>query len=174
MQMECFHPDFLTTINLTHALISSILYALQANNNLLKIENWESCNCYMKLLRFTINMLRKCSETRLDITDTQWWQDPLQATKKCYVLKKINYKEQDTEKHSTYPENSDRNFWSDVKKVQRIVLRQGIRLLCHLTVFDSDFIMRSPDIEDPFHLFIRNIAFFDDLILQENESKYYE
>lgn len=183
-QMEYFHPDFLTIVNLTHALISSIWYALQANNHLLKTENWELCNCYMKLIRFTINILRKCSETRLNIIDTQW-QDPhtLQANKKCYILKRINYKdhmyrtkciEQDTAKHSTktYPKNYDRNLLTDIKRIQHKLLKQGIKFLCHLAVCDSDF-MRSPDIEDSFHLFIRNIAFFDDFILHENESKYH-
>ncbi|XP_012217360.1 uncharacterized protein [Linepithema humile] len=178
-QMEFFHPDFLTTVNLTDALISSIWNALQANNNLLKIENWKSCNCYVKLLRFTIIMLRKCSETKLDIIDTRW-QDPLQTTKKYYILKRINYKNhtcrtkctrQDAEEHSTYPESLDRNFWSDIKRIQHKILKQGIRFLCHLAVCDSDFVMRLSDIEDSFHLFIRNIAFFDDLILHENERE---
>ncbi|XP_018399629.1 PREDICTED: uncharacterized protein LOC108777288 [Cyphomyrmex costatus] len=142
-QMEHFCSDFLTTINMTHALISSIWHILQ-KNNLLKSESLESCNCYTKLLRFIINMLKKCM--------------------------KYN---QNMKKHLTeiYSEKLDHNFWFDIKKIQYKVLRQGIRFLCHLAICDPDFVIRSSDIEDSFHLFIRNITFFEDLILHENERE---
>ncbi|XP_011707988.1 PREDICTED: uncharacterized protein LOC105462835 [Wasmannia auropunctata] len=180
-QVEHFCPDFLTTLNMTHALISSIWHVLQ-KNNLLKSESSESCNCYTKLLRFIINMLKKCSENKLDIIDNTEWQDSFYASKKCYVLKIINYKDyacqmkynkENMEKHLTeiYSEKFDRNLWFDMKKIQYSVLRQGIRFLCHLAICDPDFVIRSSDIEDSFHLFIRNIVFFDDLILHENERE---
>lgn len=182
-QVEHFYPDFCTIVNMTHALISCVWHVLQ-ENNILRSESSESCNCYMKLLRFTINMLKKCSENKLDIIDNTEWQDSFYASKKYYVLKRINYKDhasqmkynkQNIEKHlsETYPKKLDRNFWFDIKKIQYKVLRQGIRFLCHLAICDPDFIIRSSDIEDSFHLFIRNIAFFDDLVLYENESKYH-
>lgn len=180
-QLEHFDPDFLTTVNITHALISSVWHVLQ--NNLLRSENSESCNCYTKLLRFIINMLKKCSESKLNIIDNIGWQDTFYASKKFYILKRINYKDhaclmkynkQNMEKHlaETYSENSDRNFWFNIKKIHYKVLRQGIRFLCHLAICDPDFVIRSSDIEDSCHLFIQNIAFFDDLILRGNERKY--
>lgn len=182
--MEHFYPDFLATVNITYALISFVQYLLHINNNLLRNESSESCNCYMKLLRFTINMLTKCSETRLDVIDYDKWQDPFHLSKKCYTLIKINYKdcafqtesniqnmEQDSMK--TYPKKLDWNFWSDVRKTQHKVLKEGITFFCHLAICDPDFIIRSSDIEDSFHLFIRNIASFNVLILNENERKYH-
>jgi len=181
--MEHFHPDFLTTVNMTHSLISSVWYILQTNNNLLRIENLESCNCYIKLLRFTINMLKKCSEIELDVIDNTEWQNPSSDVNKYYILKKINYKdyacqmkynEQITKKYSEkYPEKLDRNYWFTIKKIQHKVLRQGIRFLCHLVICDPDFVIRSSDIENSFHLFIRNITSFNNLILHRNERKYY-
>ncbi|XP_020288152.1 uncharacterized protein LOC109856860 isoform X2 [Pseudomyrmex gracilis] len=182
-QMEHFYPNFLTTVNLTHALISSVWYVLQMNGNLLRPECSETCNCYIKLLRFTINMLRKCSETRLDVIDNSEWQDPRRD--KCYILKRINYKDyvrqmryvvgwRDAEKRlttETYPDNLDQNFWSDIKKMHYKVLRLGISFLSHLAVCDPDFVTRFPDIENSFHLFMCNIAFFDDLSFHENERE---
>ncbi|KYM98586.1 hypothetical protein ALC62_10554 [Cyphomyrmex costatus] len=179
-QMEHFCSDFLTTINMTHALISSIWHILQ-KNNLLKSESLESCNCYTKLLRFIINMLKKCSENKLEVINNIEWQDSFKKTKKVYILKRINYKDhacqmkynQNMKKHLTeiYSEKLDHNFWFDIKKIQYKVLRQGIRFLCHLAICDPDFVIRSSDIEDSFHLFIRNITFFEDLILHENERE---
>ncbi|XP_070171270.1 uncharacterized protein Mus304 [Polyergus mexicanus] len=182
MQLEHFHPDFLTIVNITHGLISSVWDILQSNNNLLRIENSESCNCYMKLLRITINMLKKSSETRLDIIDNTEWQNSFAASKKCYILKKINYKnytcqtkssEQNMEKHlsDTYPEKLDQNFWLGIKKVQHKILKLGIRFLSHLAICNPEFLTHSSDMEDMFNLFIQNIAFFDDLILHENERE---
>ncbi|XP_011061730.1 PREDICTED: uncharacterized protein LOC105150397 [Acromyrmex echinatior] len=180
-QMEYFYSDFLTTINMTHALISSIWHVLQ-KNNLLRSESSESCNCYTKLLRFIINMLKKCSENKLDVIDDIEWQDLFKKKKTFYHLKRINYKhhvyqvkynKQNIKEHLTeiYSEKLDRNFWFDMKKVQYKVLRQGIRFLCHLAICDPDFVIRSSDIEDSFHLFIRNITFFEDLVLHENERE---
>ncbi|XP_071643298.1 uncharacterized protein Mus304 isoform X4 [Temnothorax longispinosus] len=179
-QVEHFYPDFFTAVNMTYALISSVWHLLQ-KNNLLRSESSESCNCYTKLLRFIINMLKKCSENKLDIIDNTEWQDSYYASKK-FIFKRINYKDhacqmkcnkQNMEKHLTeiYSEKLDRNFWFDIKKIHYKVLRQGIRFLCHLAICDPDFVIRSSDIEDSFHLFIRNIAFFDDLILHENERE---
>ncbi|KYN09509.1 hypothetical protein ALC57_18377 [Trachymyrmex cornetzi] len=180
-QMEHFYSDFLTTINMTHALISSIWHVLQ-KNNLLRSESSESCNCYTKLLRFIINMLKKCSENKLDVIDDIKWQDLFKKKKTFYILKRINYKhhacqvkynKQNIKEHLTeiYSEKLDRNFLFDIKKVQYKVLRQGIRFLCHLAICDPDFVIRSSDIEDSFHLFVRNIIFFEDLILHDNERE---
>lgn len=180
-QVEYFYPDFLTTVNMTHALISSVWHVLQ-KNNLLRSESSESCNCYTKLLRFLINMLKKCSESKLDTIDNIEWENSFYASKKCYVLKRINYKNYasrmkcnklNMEKYPTkiYSEKLNRSFWFDIKKIHYKVLKQGIRFLCHLAICDPDFVIRSSDIEDSLHLFIQNIAFFDDLILRENESK---
>lgn len=182
MQLEHFHPDFVTTVNITHGLISSVWDILQTNNNLLRIVNSESCNCYMKLLRITINMLKKSSETKLDIIDNTKWQNSFSASKRCYILKKINYKnytcqtkcsEQNMEEHlsDTYPEKLDQNFWLGIKKIQHKILKQGIRFLSHLAICNPEFLAYSSDMEDMFNLFIRNIAFFDDLILDENERE---
>lgn len=182
-QMEHFHLDFLTTVNMTHALMSFIQYVLQTTNNPLRIENSESCNCYKKLLQFIIIMLRRCSETRLDIIDNTEWQNPLYINNKCYTLEKINYKDytcrtncntENIEKRQVedYPEKLDRNFWLDIRKTQHKMLKEGIRFLCHITISNPDFIIRSPDVENSFHLFLRNITFFNDLILHENERKY--
>ncbi|KAL0107274.1 hypothetical protein PUN28_015661 [Cardiocondyla obscurior] len=178
-QVEHFYSDFLTTVNMTHALLSSVWHVLQ-RNNLVRNEKSDSCNCCMKLLRFIINMLNRCSEIKLDIIDNTTRQDSFNANKKCYVLKIINFKEsnqskynkQNIEKHlAEYSEKLDRNFWLDIKKLHYKVLRQGIRFLCHLTICDPDFVVRSSDVEDSFHLFIRNVVSFDDLILHENERE---
>ncbi|XP_036148826.1 uncharacterized protein LOC105833730 isoform X2 [Monomorium pharaonis] len=176
-QMEHFCPDFVTIINMTYALISPVWHVLQ-RNNLLRNESLESCNCYTKLLRFIINMLKKCSEKNLEIINNAELQDLFYASKRCYILKRINacqmkHSKQNVEKHlaQTYSEKLDHNFWCDIKKTQYKVLRQGIRFLCHLAICDPDFVIRSSDIEDSFHLFIRNIALFDDLVLHENEQE---
>ncbi|GAB1869537.1 hypothetical protein CAJAP_10616 [Camponotus japonicus] len=182
MQLEHFHPDFLTIINITYGLISSVWDILQTNNNSLRIENSESCNCYMKLLRITINMLKKSSETKLDVINNTEWQNSFSATKKCYILKKINYKNytcqtkcsgQSIENHlsDTYPEKLDQNFWLGIKKIQHKILKEGIKFLSHLAICNPEFLTYSSDMEDMFNLFIRNIAFFDDLILHENERE---
>ncbi|XP_032690515.1 uncharacterized protein LOC116853492 isoform X2 [Odontomachus brunneus] len=178
-QMEHFHPDFLTTLNMTHALISTVGYMIQTNNkNVRRTESSESCNCYKKLLQFTINMLGKCCEIGLLVTNNIEWQDSFYISK-YYTLKRVNYKEYmcrtkcSVQKHpmEIYPEKLDRNFWSGIRKTQHQVLREGIEFLCHLTICDPDFVIQSPDIEDSFHLFIRNIIFFMDLILRENERE---
>ncbi|XP_072755472.1 uncharacterized protein Mus304 isoform X2 [Anoplolepis gracilipes] len=181
MQLEHFHPDFLTTINITHGLISSVWDILLTNNNLLRIENSESCNCYMKLLRITINMLKKSSETKLDLINNTEWQNSFSVSKKYYILKKINYKNytqttcsgENMEKHlsDTYPEKLDQNFWFGIKKIQHKILKQGIMFLSHLAICNPEFLTHSSDMEDMFNLFIRNITFFDDLILHENERE---
>ncbi|XP_019700754.1 uncharacterized protein LOC105191407 isoform X2 [Harpegnathos saltator] len=181
-QMEHFHPDFLTTLNMTHSLLSSVQYMLQTNNNLLRTESSETCNCYKKLIQFTINILGKCCETRSIVTNNINWQDLFYTSNKCYTLKKINYKDygcrtkydlQNKEKHAMeiYPEKLDRNFWSNIKKTQHQVLKEGIRFLCYLTICDPYFFIQSLDIEDSFNLLIRNITFFDDLILHENDRE---
>jgi len=185
MQLEHFHPDFLTIINITYGLISSVWDILQTNNNSLRIENSESCNCYMKLLRITINMLKKSSEIKLDVINNTEWQNSFSAIKKCYILKKINYKNytcqtkcsrQSIENHlsDTYPEKLDQNFWLGIKKIQHKILKEGIKFLSHLAICNPEFLTYSSDMEDMFNLFIRNIAFFDDLILHENERKYHK
>lgn len=162
---------------MTHALISSVRYFLQTNNNLLRTDNSESCNCYKKLLQFTIKMLERCCETRL-IDDIEC-QDLFHTFNKCYTLKKVDYKDyacrmKSTEQHpvETYPEKLDRNFWSGIREIQHQVLREGIRFLCRLTISDPNFVIQSPDIENLFHLFMKNVTFVNDLILHENESKY--
>lgn len=185
MQLEHFHPDFLTIINITYGLISSVWDILQTNNNSLRIENSESCNCYMKLLRITINMLKKSSETKLDVINNTEWQNSFSATKKCYILKKINYKNYtcqtkcsgqsiENDLSDTYPEKLDQNFWLGKKKIQHKILKEGIKFLSHLAICNPEFLTYSSDMEDMFNLFIRNIAFFDDLILHENERKYHK
>ncbi|KAL6266027.1 hypothetical protein P5V15_002881 [Pogonomyrmex californicus] len=173
-QVEHFHPDFLTIVNMTHALISCVYHVLQ-KNNLFRTESSKSCNCYTKLLRFTINMLKKCSENKVDMINTKW-PDTFYTSKKCCILKKINYKDytyQNINDYLTeiYSEKLDQNFWFGMKKIQYKILRQGIRFLCHLVICDPDFVCQSSDIEDSLHLFIQNIAFFDDLILDENERE---
>ncbi|XP_011870203.1 PREDICTED: uncharacterized protein LOC105563313 [Vollenhovia emeryi] len=180
-QVEHFDPDFLTIVNMTYALISSVWHILQ-KNNLLRNESSGSCNCYTKLLQFIINMLKKCSESKLDIIDNTETQELFYFSKKCYILKRINYKDhtrqirynkQNVKKDlaETYSEKLDCNFLCNIKKIHYKVLRQGIRFLCHLAICDPDFVIRFSNIEDSFHLFIQNIAFFDDLILQENERE---
>lgn len=184
MQLENFRPDFLTIINITYGLILSVWDILQINNTL-RIENSESCNCYMKLLRFTINMLKKSSETKLDIINNIERQNLFSAFKKCYILKKINYKNytcqtrcngQNIENHLSdiYPEKLNRNFWLDIKKIQHKILKEGIKFLSHLAICNPEFLTYSSDMEHMFNLFIQNIAFFDDLILYENERKYHK
>lgn len=182
MQLEHFQPDFLTTINITHGLISSMWDILLTDNNSLRIDVSESCNCYMKLLRITINILKKSSETKLEIVDNTEWQNSFVASKKCF-LKKINYKNyqttcsaQNTKQNvfDMYPEKLDQNFWLGIKKVQHKILKQSIMFFSHLATCNPDFFAHLPDMEDMFNLFIRNIAFFDDLILHENERKCYK
>lgn len=177
--MEDHHFDLIAAIDITDILIQLVQYVLQTNIIPLRSDTLGSCNCCMKLLRFTIQTLGKCSEANLTaLGDFNLNHFPLQQEESCN-LKNICSKHSpllsDRNKkciREIYRDKfSDENVWATMKKKQAKVLRDGIRFLSHLAICDPDFVIRLSDIEDAFHLFIRNISSFDDFVLHENERK---
>ncbi|XP_029047025.2 uncharacterized protein LOC114877962 isoform X1 [Osmia bicornis bicornis] len=178
-QVEDHHFDLIAAIDITDILIQLVQYVLQTNIIPLRSDTLGSCNCCMKLLRFTIETLGRCSETNLSaLGDFNLNHFPLQQEEFCN-LKNICSKHSpllsDRNKkciREIYRDKfSDENVWATLKKKQAKVLRDGIRFLSHLAICDPDFVIRLSDIEDAFHLFIRNISSFDDFVLHENEQE---
>ncbi|XP_053986293.1 uncharacterized protein LOC128880332 isoform X1 [Hylaeus volcanicus] len=178
-QVENHQFDIIAATDITDALLQFIQYILQTDVIPLRSETLESCNCCMKLLRFTIKTLCKCAEANLSaIKDFKVDHFPLEQKDFCH-LKSI------CSKHSAsrvtpnkkcirniYQEQfSDQNAWTAVKRRQVKVLREGIKFLSHMAICDPDFVIRLSDIEDSFHLFMRNISVFDDIVLHENEQE---
>lgn len=134
----------------------------------------------MKLLRFTIKTLCKCSEANLAaIGNFKSDNFPVPKEDSCNL-------EAICAKHSlfnTIPSKlciheiyrdkfSDEKAWSIMKEKQSKVLRDGRRFLSHVAICDPDFVIRVSDIEDSFHLFMRNLSAFKNFVLHENERKY--
>lgn len=134
----------------------------------------------MKLLRFTIKTLCKCSEANLAaIGNFNPDNFPVQRKSSCNlknICTKHSLFNMETNKMcigEIYQDKfSDENVWSIMKKKQSKVLRDGIRFLSHLAICDPDFVIRLTDIEDSFHLFMRNLNTFENFVLHENERKY--
>ncbi|KAL2728306.1 hypothetical protein V1477_017582 [Vespula maculifrons] len=184
-QIENVDFDLITTINITHSLLSFIQTALHTNALLVKTGN--SCNCCMKLLRLIIKMLCRCSEVSLgklqfendlcisndDFLPMNIDYNFTERLNKQYIhcteLKKYGIKEY---MKQMYPKDrSDKNYWINIKRKQLTTMRDGIKFLRHLATCDPDFMIRLSDIEDSFHLFMNNISTFDNLILHENERE---
>lgn len=178
-QEENYHFDILSAIDITDILLQIVQYILHTDTIPLRSETLNSCNCCMKLLRFTIKTLCKCSEANLAaIGNFNPDNFPVQRKSSCN-LKNI------CTKHSLFNTEinkmcigeiyqdkfSDENAWSIMKKKQSKVLRDGIRFLSHLAICDPDFVIRLTDIEDSFHLFMRNLNAFENFILHENEQE---
>ncbi|XP_076294227.1 mutagen-sensitive 304 [Lasioglossum baleicum] len=178
-QVENHHFDTIVALDITEVLLQFIQYVLQTDAIPLRSETLESCNCCMKLLRFTMRTLSKCAEANLSAIgnfDSHHFPSP---QKDCCKLKSI------CPKHSATPRTrnkkcvcevyqeilSDANAWTIMKQRQVKILRDGIRFLAHLAICDPDFVIRLSDIEDSFHLFMRNISNFDDFSLHENEQE---
>ncbi|XP_076163549.1 mutagen-sensitive 304 isoform X2 [Ptiloglossa arizonensis] len=178
-QVENHRFDIIAAIDITDALLQFAQYILQTDVIPLRSETLESCNCCMKLLRFTIKTLCKCAEINLSsIKDFDLDHFPLKQKDSC-CLKSICTKHSAphvaTNKKciSEIYQNqfSDANSWTSVKRKQMKILRNGIRFLSHMAICDPDFVIRLSDIEDSFHLFMRNISTFDDFVLRENEQE---
>lgn len=179
-QVENNHFDLLAAIDITDVLLQFVQYILHTDIIPLRSETLNSCNCCMKLLRFTIKTLYKCSEANLELSgDFNVNNFPVQKTDFCN-LKSI------CAKHSSFntatsemcireiyrDKFSDEDTWSIMKRKQSKVLKDGIRFLSHLAICDPDFVIRLSDIEDSFHLFMKNLSAFDNLLVHENERKY--
>ncbi|XP_043799575.1 uncharacterized protein LOC122718535 [Apis laboriosa] len=178
-QEENYHFDILSAIDITDILLQIVQYILHTDIIPLRSETLNSCNCCMKLLRFTIKTLCKCSEANLAaIGNFNPDNFPVQRKSSCN-LKNI------CTKHSLFNMETnkmcigeiyqdkflDENAWSIMKKKQSKVLRDGIRFLSHLAICDPDFVIRLTDIEDSFHLFMRNLNTFENFVLHENEQE---
>ncbi|XP_078039018.1 mutagen-sensitive 304 [Augochlora pura] len=178
-QVENHYFDIVVTVDITDTLLQFMQYVLQTDVIPLRSEILDSCNCCMKLLRFTMRTLFKCTEVNLSaIEDFDSHYFPLQQNDRCN-LKNICLK------HSASPivrNNkcicevykdvfSDVNAWTALKRRQVKVLRDGIRFLAHLAICDPDFVIRLSDIEDSFHSFMKNISNFDEFSLHENEQE---
>lgn len=184
-QIENFHYDLISTINITHALISFVQIALHTNVLLLRTESSKSCNCCMRFLRFMIKMLCQCSEVSLEKLQNKKGMcvtnnDPINVNcnqreksyeqcAHCIELKKYGIKEYIEQMHPK--DRTDKNYWINIKRKQLITIKEGIKFLRHLATCDPDFIIRLSDIEDSFYLFMDNIRSFDDLTSHENERE---
>ncbi|KAI4485862.1 hypothetical protein M0804_006351 [Polistes exclamans] len=187
IQVENFHFDLVTTIKMTHSLLLFIKVALHMNVLLIKNGNPKSCDCCMKLLRFVIKMLCRCSTMSLNNVQFQYKQctfnddffvlntsnDFMEKFNKQYIhstqLKKYGIKEY--MKQMNPNDLLDQNYWTNINKKQLNTMREGITFLRYLATRDPDFIIRISDIEDSFHLFMHNINKFDNLILHENDQE---
>ncbi|KAK2585501.1 hypothetical protein KPH14_010152 [Odynerus spinipes] len=186
-QIENFHYDLISTINITYALISFVQIALHTNALLLRTENSKSCNCCMKLLRFMIKMLCRSSEVSLDKLQTEndlymlsndlslinincnLMKRFYKQCTHCIELKKYGIKEYMEQMHPK--DRTNKNYWISIKRKQLLTMKEGIKFLRHLATCDPDFIIRLSDIEDSFHLFMNNIGNFDNVTLHENERE---
>ncbi|XP_033358994.1 uncharacterized protein LOC117238296 [Bombus vosnesenskii] len=179
VQLENYDFDLLAAIDITDVLLGFVQYILQTDIIPLRSENLNSCNCCMKLLRFTIKTLCKCSEANLAaIENFKLDNFPVPKEDSCNL-------EAICAKHSlfnTRPSKlcireiyrdkfSDEKAWSIMKEKQSKVLRDGRRFLSHVAICDPDFVIRVSDIEDSFHLFMRNLSAFKNFVLHENEQE---
>ncbi|XP_043507898.1 uncharacterized protein LOC122527620 [Frieseomelitta varia] len=179
VQLENYHFDLLTAVDITDVLLQFVQYILQTDVIPLRSETLNSCNCCMKLLRFTIKTLCKCTETNLTTIENFNSIDfPMPKEDFC-ILNAIcakhslfNTRPSKLCIHEIYKDKfSDENNWSIMKKRQSKVLRDGIRFLSHVAICDPDFIIRLSDIEDSFHLFMRNLSAFKNFVFHENEQE---
>ncbi|XP_006615342.2 uncharacterized protein LOC102678533 [Apis dorsata] len=178
-QEENYHFDILSAIDITDILLQIVQYILHTDIIPLRSETLNSCNCCMKLLRFTIKTLCKCSEANLAaIGNFNPDNFPVQRKSSCNlknICTKHSLFNMETNKMcigEIYQDKfSDENAWSIMKKKQSKVLRDGIRFLSHLAICDPDFVIRLTDIEDSFHLFMRNLNTFENFVLHENEQE---
>ncbi|CAK9801082.1 hypothetical protein ANTQUA_LOCUS2692 [Anthophora quadrimaculata] len=178
-QVENHYFDIIAAIDTTDILLQFVQYILHTDIIPLRSETLNSCNCCMKLLRFTIKTLCKCSEANLaDLGNFNLDNFPVPRIDSCN-LKSI------CAKHSIFyigtsrtcireiyqDKFSDENAWTTMKRKQSKILRDGIRFLSHLAICDPDFVIRLSDIEDSFHLFMRNLNAFENFVLHENEQE---
>ncbi|KOC65099.1 ATR-interacting protein mus304 [Habropoda laboriosa] len=157
-QVENYHFDIIAAIDTTDILLQFVQYILHTDIISLRSETLNSCNCCMKLLRFTIKTMSKCSEANLAALGNFNFDNFPVPKKDTCNLKSI-YK------------FSDENAWTTMKRRQSKILRDGIRFLSHLAICDPDFVIRLSEIEDSFHLFMRNLSAFDNFVLHENEQE---
>ena len=180
VQLENYHFDLLTAVDITDVLLQFVQYILQADVIPLRSETLNSCNCCMKLLRFTIKTLCKCTEANLTTIENfnsndfpMPKEDFCNLNAICAKHSLFNTRPSKLCIHEIYKDKfSDENSWSNMKKRQSKVLRDGIKFLSHVAICDPDFIIRLPDIEDSFHLFMRNLSAFKNFVFHENERKY--
>ncbi|KAK9305806.1 hypothetical protein QLX08_003314 [Tetragonisca angustula] len=179
VQLENYHFDLLTAVDITDVLLQFVQYILQADVIPLRSETLNSCNCCMKLLRFTIKTLCKCTEANLTTIENfnsndfpMPKEDFCNLNAICAKHSLFNTRPSKLCIHEIYKDKfSDENSWSNMKKRQSKVLRDGIRFLSHVAICDPDFIIRLPDIEDSFHLFMRNLSAFKNFVFHENEQE---
>ena len=178
-QVENHHFDMIAAVDIADALLQSAQYILHTHAIPLKSEAEESCNCCVKLLRFTIKTLSRCTNANLAAIKVFDLEDfPLEQRDTCN-FKSICPKHLSPRAPTSTKcirdiylhELSDENAWAIVKRKQSKILRDGIRFLSHLAICDPDFLIRLSDIEDSFHLFMRNISGFDNFALHENEQE---
>ncbi|XP_066601091.1 uncharacterized protein [Prorops nasuta] len=174
-QMENFHCDPITVINLTHSLTLFMHSALQTTIIPWKIDGSSSCCCCNKFLRFTIKILYKCSLINID-TDEWMRYSKSEARlngKKCTLKGERSFCIFTKDMENVYTEQlKDPIFWKNLKVKQIGALEGGIKFLCYLAMCDPDFIIRSSDqtqIRDTFHLFMQNLNLFPEL-LKDNEE----
>ena len=163
-------------------LLQFVQYILQTDVIPLRSETLNSCNCCMKLLRFTIKTLCKCTEANLTTIENfnsndfpMPKEDFCNLNAICAKHSLFNTRPSKLCIHEIYKDKfseRDENGWSIMKKRQSKVLRDGIRFLSHVAICDPDFIIRLSDIEDSFHLFMKNLSAFKDFVVHENERKY--
>lgn len=178
--MENYDFDLLAAIDVTDVLLRFVQYILQTDIIPLRSENLNSCNCCMKLLRFTIKTLCKCSEANLAVIGNFKLdnfpvpkEDSCNLEAICAQHSLFNTRPSKLCIREIYRDKfSDEKAWSSMKEKQLKVLRDGRRFLSHVAICDPDFVIRVSDIEDSFHLFMRNLSAFKNFVLHENERKY--
>ncbi|CAL7938753.1 unnamed protein product [Xylocopa violacea] len=175
-QIESYHFDIISAIDITDVLLRFVQYILHTDVIPLRSETFHSCNCCMKLLRSTIRTL--CISSEADLSATGNFNVPLPRKDTCN-LKSICAKHSllsigssDECIHKIYQDRfSDEDAWTNMKGRQSRILRDGIRFLSHLAICDPDFVIRLSDIEDAFHLFMKNLSAFENFDLHENEQE---
>lgn len=178
-QVENYEFDLIAAVDIADILLQFVQYIVHTDSIPLRSENLDSCNCCMKLVRFAIKTLCKCSEMNLTATgnfnpSNVPMKTNVSCNLRCICAKHspIQGESKETCIREIYREMfSDENVWTDTKRKQSKVLRDGIKFLSHLAICDPDFVIRLTDIEDSFHLFMRNLNAFENFLLHENERE---
>ncbi|XP_026668984.1 uncharacterized protein LOC108624518 isoform X2 [Ceratina calcarata] len=177
VQVEIYNFDPILAIDITDVLLRFAQFMLQTDVIPLRSESF--CNCCMKLLRCTINLLCDCSRVDLaSIKEFNIDNCPVPRDYPC-VLKSVCTKHNllHTQTNSRcildiYQDKfSDVNVRTNITRRQGRVLRDGIKFLSHLAICDPDFVIRFSDIEDSFHMFMMNLNAFENFHLHENEQE---
>lgn len=180
-QLEVFQLDPVTTISIAYWLVHFVSSILSLNDMPWVSQAGYTCKCSMKLFGLTLNLLYKCSKVNLEEpVERQTFYPVANFKESTHWYSSGNDISQETVKNPKTYSNTicsglkqlDKSVKIKLQHKQLLTIRKGIMFLCYLSNRDPDFIIRSPDNEDSYNLFMQQIESFQNLNANETEREY--